>query len=111
MSPFAPNSLNGFLASTEGSDVAPEGRGYLGLEPYDVYWSRVRDMYSPFENGMKSGTARVFDHQIPGERNERIGDGREIDKIIYVVRVRYLFMVGSTATLVKKNKKQACLLD
>ena len=61
------HSLNGFLASTEGSDIAPEGTGYLGLEPYDVYWSRVRDMYTPFENGMKSGTARVFDHQIPGE--------------------------------------------
>lgn len=69
------NSLNGFLASTEGSDIAPEGTGYLGLEPYDIYWSRVRDMYTPFENGMKSGTARVFDHQIPGElwsRNEEI---------------------------------------
>lgn len=47
--------------------MAPEGTGYLGLEPYDVYWSRVRDMYTPFENGMKSGTARVFDHQIPGK--------------------------------------------
>lgn len=47
--------------------MAPEGTGYLGLEPYDVYWGRVRDMYTPFENGMKSGTARVFDHQIPGE--------------------------------------------
>lgn len=50
--------------------MAPEGTGYLGLEPYDVYWSRVRDMYSPFENGMKSGTARVFDHQIPGKIGE-----------------------------------------
>lgn len=47
--------------------MAPEGTGYLGLEPYDIYWGRVRDMYAPFENGMKSGTARVFDHQIPGE--------------------------------------------
>ncbi|CAB1101718.1 unnamed protein product [Ectocarpus sp. CCAP 1310/34] len=63
-------SLNGFLASTEGSEMAPDGTGYLGLEPYDVYWSRVRDMYSPFENGMKSGTARVFDHQIPGKIGE-----------------------------------------
>lgn len=48
--------------------MAPEGTGYLGLEPYDIYWGRVRDMYAPFENGMKSGTARVFDHQIPGEK-------------------------------------------
>ena len=23
-------------------------------------------MYSPFESGMKSGSARVFEHQIPG---------------------------------------------
>lgn len=48
--------------------MAPEGTSYLGLEPYDIYWGRVRDMYAPFENGMKSGTARVFDHQIPGEK-------------------------------------------
>ena len=31
-----------------------------------MYWARVRDMYSPFESGMKSGSARVFEHQIPG---------------------------------------------
>lgn len=29
-----------------------------------MYWSRVRDSYSPFESGMKSGTARVFEHQV-----------------------------------------------
>eukprot|EP00952_Eustigmatos_sp_NYUAD-ZCMA_P001953 8732-Eustigmatos_ZCMA.PRE.1 len=23
-------------------------------------------MYAPFESGMKSGTARVYDHEIPG---------------------------------------------
>jgi pyruvate carboxylase len=26
----------------------------------------VRTEYEPFESGMKSGSARVFDHQIPG---------------------------------------------
>jgi pyruvate carboxylase len=26
----------------------------------------VRNEYEPFESGMKSGSARVFDHQIPG---------------------------------------------
>jgi len=31
-----------------------------------MYWAKVRDSYSPFESGMKSGTARVYDHQIPG---------------------------------------------
>ena len=58
-------SLNSFVAMMEG---APNDTGmrFLSLEPYDMYWGRVRDMYSPFESGMKSGSARVFEHQIPG---------------------------------------------
>ena len=58
-------SLNAFVAMMEG---APNDTGikYMDLEPYDMYWARVRDMYSPFESGMKAGTARVFEHQIPG---------------------------------------------
>lgn len=35
-------------------------------QPYDTYWGKVRNDYEPFESGMKSGSARVFDHQIPG---------------------------------------------
>jgi len=57
--------MNAFVAMMQGADNEP-AMNYLNLEPYDVYWARVRDMYSPFESGMKSGTARVFDHQIPG---------------------------------------------
>ena len=58
-------SMNAFCAMMENLPNAP-AVNYLSLEPYDMYWARVRDMYSPFESGMKSGTARVFDHQIPG---------------------------------------------
>lgn len=58
-------SMNAFVAMMQGADNEP-AMNYLNLEPYDIYWARVRDMYSPFESGMKSGTARVFDHQIPG---------------------------------------------
>jgi len=58
-------SLNVFVAMTEGGDK-DTGINYLDLEPYDMYWARVREMYSPFESGMKSGSARVFEHQIPG---------------------------------------------
>lgn len=58
-------SLNAFVAMMEG---APNDTGinYLNLEVYDMYWAKVRDMYSPFESGMKSGSARVYEHQIPG---------------------------------------------
>lgn len=58
-------SLNAFVAMMEGAEN-DTGINYLDLEPYDMYWARVRDMYSPFESGMKSGSARVFEHQIPG---------------------------------------------
>ncbi len=58
-------SLNTFLAMMQGAknDTCIN---YLKIEPYDLYWQGIRDQYSPFESGMKSGTARVFEHQIPG---------------------------------------------
>ncbi|GAB5034711.1 pyruvate carboxylase [Nannochloropsis oceanica] len=58
-------SLNAFLAAMAGDDRDP-GINYLAVEPYDMYWAKVREMYAPFECGMKSGTARVYDHEIPG---------------------------------------------
>ncbi|KAK7237528.1 CoA carboxylase [Aureococcus anophagefferens] len=58
-------SLNAFCAAMEGLERAP-GIDYMRLEPYDVYWAKVRAMYAPFETGMLAGSARVFDHEIPG---------------------------------------------
>lgn len=58
-------SLNTFLAMMQGAPNDP-GINFLDMEPYDLYWQGIRDQYSPFESGMKSGTARVFEHQIPG---------------------------------------------
>lgn len=42
--------------------------------PYDIrslnqfsnYWEAVREMYYPFESGMKASSAEVFHHEIPG---------------------------------------------
>jgi len=58
-------SMNAFIAMVAGGE-RDTGVDYLSLEPYDLYWQRVREMYSPFESGMKTGSARVFEHQIPG---------------------------------------------
>lgn len=58
-------SLNAFLASMEGHAQDPK-IPYLSLERLDQYWSQVRTMYQQFESGLKCGTARVYDHQIPG---------------------------------------------
>ncbi|MFT5884516.1 MAG: pyruvate carboxylase [Arcticibacterium sp.] len=36
------------------------------LNQYSSYWEDVRTMYAPFESGLKSGSAEVYDHQMPG---------------------------------------------
>ncbi len=58
-------NMNAFVASLQGAP-RDTGLNYLDLELLDTYWRKVRVMYAPFENGMNAGSARVFDHQIPG---------------------------------------------
>ncbi len=36
------------------------------LNQFSNYWEAVREFYYPFESGLKSGTAEVFEHEIPG---------------------------------------------
>ncbi|KAK3582281.1 hypothetical protein CHS0354_023820 [Potamilus streckersoni] len=36
------------------------------LNEHSNYWEDVREYYAPFESGLKSGTAEVYDHEIPG---------------------------------------------
>jgi pyruvate carboxylase len=58
-------SMNAFLAAMKGHPKDPQ-IDYLSLERLDQYWDQCRTLYQPFESGLKSGTARVYDHQIPG---------------------------------------------
>lgn len=60
-------SLNAFVAAMEGSPRAPEGfENYMDLEDLDQLWQQIRTQYVMYESGLKAGTARVYDHQIPG---------------------------------------------
>lgn len=36
------------------------------LNQFSNFWEDTRDMYYPFESGLKAGTAEVFQHEIPG---------------------------------------------
>ncbi|NQX97704.1 MAG: pyruvate carboxylase, partial [Flavobacteriales bacterium] len=36
------------------------------LNEFSNYWEAVREVYYPFESGLKAGTAQIFDHEIPG---------------------------------------------
>ena len=58
-------SMNALVASLA-RHPRDTGIDYLALEPLDMHWGRLRETYGVFECGMKAGSARVFDHQIPG---------------------------------------------
>jgi pyruvate carboxylase len=123
-------SLNAFVAMMEDAPNAT-GMNFMDLEPYDMYWGRVRDIYSPFESGMKSGSARVFEHQIPGgqysnlfaqcksmdlfDRWEEVLDAyRDVNEVFGdIVKVTPSSKcVGDLALyLVTKNVKAADLMD
>ncbi|MFL5741500.1 MAG: pyruvate carboxylase subunit B, partial [Flavisolibacter sp.] len=58
------------------------------LNRHSSYWETVRELYYPFESGMKSGSAEVFYHEIPGgqysnlkPQAESLGLGGKIDEI------------------------------
>ena len=36
------------------------------LNKFSNYWEDTRELYYPFESGLKSGTAEVYQHEIPG---------------------------------------------
>ncbi len=36
------------------------------LNQFSNFWEDTRELYYPFESGLKSGTAEVFQHEIPG---------------------------------------------
>ncbi len=36
------------------------------LNDISQYWEDIRALYAPFESGLQSGTAQVYDHEIPG---------------------------------------------
>jgi pyruvate carboxylase len=58
-------SMNAFLAAVAGTPWDTQ-IPFFGLENLDRYYGLIREMYEPLESGMRSGTARVFDNEIPG---------------------------------------------
>ena len=58
-------NLNALVATLKGSEWDPKVNEE-GLQKLANYWETVRDYYAPFESGLKSGTAEVYHHEIPG---------------------------------------------
>lgn len=58
------------------------------LNEFSNYWEDVREKYYPFESGLKSGTAEVYQHEIPGgqysnlrPQSEALGLGDRFDEV------------------------------
>lgn len=39
----------------------------LALTKVNDYWEECRGLYAPFESGQKSGSADVYNHEMPGK--------------------------------------------
>ncbi|MFC0605248.1 pyruvate carboxylase [Winogradskyella pulchriflava] len=58
------------------------------LNQFSNFWEDTREMYYPFESGLKAGTAEVFQHEIPGgqysnlrPQAEALGLGDRFDEV------------------------------
>ncbi len=58
-------NLNALCAALQGTERDPQ-IDLVKLNSISNYWETVRTYYFPFESGLKSGTAEVYYHEIPG---------------------------------------------
>ena len=58
-------NMNALLSALEGTIWDPQ-LDNDGLQLLANYWETVRTYYAPFESELRSGTAQVYDHEIPG---------------------------------------------
>jgi len=58
-------SMSALVAATDGTEreTGLDLQNVCDLEPY---WEGVRQLYAPFESGLRSPTGRVYTHEIPG---------------------------------------------
>jgi pyruvate carboxylase len=58
-------NLNSMVAALQHTD-RDSGLDLPALDHLSDYWEAVRELYYPFEEGVKSGTAEVYLHEMPG---------------------------------------------
>lgn len=58
-------NLNSLIAMLKDNPRGPEF-DLESLNQHSNYWEDIREVYYPFESGLKAGTAEVYEHEIPG---------------------------------------------
>ncbi len=67
-------SMSGLTSQVNMNSLIAVMQGHEREQPFDLpslnaysnYWEAVREVYYPFESGLKAGTAEVYEHEIPG---------------------------------------------
>ncbi|KIG17253.1 Pyruvate carboxylase [Enhygromyxa salina] len=58
-------SMGAIVAALTGTD-RDTGLALADIQPLNSYWEQVRGLYAPFESGLRSGSADVYMHEMPG---------------------------------------------
>ena len=58
-------SMSALIAATDGTE-RETGLSLQAVCDLEPYWEGVRQLYAPFESGLRSPTGRVYTHEIPG---------------------------------------------
>lgn len=58
-------SIGAIVAALEGTPRAT-GLDLEAMQSISTYWEEARQLYAPFESGLKSGSADVYFHEMPG---------------------------------------------
>ncbi len=67
-------AMSGLTSQVNMNSLVAVMQGHAREQPFDLkslneysnYWEAVREVYYPFESGLKAGTAEVYTHEIPG---------------------------------------------
>ena len=68
------SSMSGLTSQVNMNSLVAVMQGHEREQPFDLeslnqysnYWEAVREVYYPFESGLKAGTAEIYEHEIPG---------------------------------------------
>ncbi|MFO7564960.1 MAG: pyruvate carboxylase [Enhygromyxa sp.] len=58
-------AMGAIVAALEGSE-RDTGLSLTSMQVLNNYWEQVRGLYAPFESGLRSGSADVYMHEMPG---------------------------------------------
>lgn len=63
----------GALASSLAKSPLDTGLDMDEITLVNDYWEECRGLYAPFESGQKSGSADVYNHEMPGRSCDMLG--------------------------------------